>query len=392
VTRVAIFTDNDFDKVNGVTTTLHAVLKHAPHDVAVRIYTASDFGSDSRNYFAVPSIGVGLPWYREVRIYWPRMMRFARALAADRIDVIHITTPGPVGLAARWLAARLNLPVTGSYHTLLGHYLEALSGSARLGRVMERYMRWVYQACDPILVPTEATASYLRRAGYPADRLRIWARGVDVHAFSPDHRQKKLRDRWHVDDRRPVVMYAGRLSREKGLGLMPLIQRRLMRERIAHRLVFVGGGPMAQELRDRCPDAEFLGQVPHADVATAMASADIFLFPSATDTLGNVVLEAQASGLPVVVSDEGGPRETMVSGQTGFIAHAGSVPEFGDHLVRLLRHPSLRRDMGHRAREHALTHNWPDSLVPLIGAWQAAARRNPRWAGDRAAKPVEARI
>lgn len=373
MTRVAVFTDNDFNKVNGVTTTLNAVVRHAPPEVAVRIYTAADIASDCRDYLAVPSVGMGLPWYREMRIYWPRLTRFAEALKADAIDVVHITTPGPVGLAGRLLAQKLGMPVIGSYHTLLGQYVETYSGSARLGRVMERYMLWMYSACASIMVPSRATLEFLEGAGYPRERLRVWTRGVDVATFTPERRRQGLRDAWHVDHRRPVVLYAGRLSREKGLDLFPEIQARLFAERVAHRLVFVGDGPMAAELKQRCPDAEFLGRVPHDVVADAMASADVFVFPSATDTLGNVVLEAQASGLPVIVSDRGGPKEVMSDGATGMVARAGDAQSFTEPLLRLLRDSAERAAMSQRARTLAMSRTWPDALVPLVSAWQLAA-------------------
>ena len=381
--RVAVFTDNDFNKINGVTTTLNAVLRHAPARARVRIYTAADLASECPDYFAVPSVGVGLPWYREMRVYWPRLRRFEEALRRDRIDVVHITTPGPVGLAGRVLAHRLGLPVVGSYHTLLGHYVEAFSGSERLGRAMERYMRWLYGACETILVPSLAVREYLDRAGYPADRLRLWARGVDVDLFNPERRSVRLRNRWHVDDRRPVVMYAGRLSREKGLDLLPAIQRLLYADRVAHRLVIVGDGPMMPDLQRGCPDAHFTGRIGHDAVAAAMASADVFLFPSATDTLGNVVLEAQASGVPVIVADAGGAREMIVNGTTGYIARAGDAVSFSERTIRLLRYASERRVMGQHARVHALGLTWPASLEPLVRTWENAVRQRGAASQDR---------
>jgi glycosyltransferase involved in cell wall biosynthesis len=375
VTRVAIFTDNDFNKVNGVTTTLKAVLRHSPPEVVARVYTAADLETECPDYFAARSIGVGLPWYREMEVYWPRWRRFARALRADGINVVHITTPGPIGLAGRLLARRLGIATIGSYHTHLGAYVATFSGSARLGRWTEQYMRWLYGACDPVLVPSERTRSFLESEGYPRGRLRIWARGVDVAAFSPARRSARLRNAWHVDDRRPVIMYVGRLSREKGLDLIPDVQRYLYTNRIAHQLVFVGDGPMAPELRQRCPDAVFLGKVPHHEVAVAMASADVFLFPSETDTLGNVVLEAQASGLPVVVSNQGGPQENMLDGVTGTVVRAGRAEAYGESVGQLLRNADERRRMSRRSREFAETRNWPDSLVPLVQAWDGAAAR-----------------
>ena len=260
--RVAVFTDNDFGKVNGVTTTLRAVLKHAPPEVRPRVYTAADAGVETPQYFAAESYGVGLPWYREMRVYWPRWRAFARALQADGTKLVHITTPGPIGLAGRFLASRLGLPQVGSYHTHLGEYVEQYSGSPRLGQALERYMRWLYAGCDPVLVPSQATAQLLTRNGYPAARVRYWARGVDARLFSPERRSRALRESWHVDNRRPAILYAGRLSSEKGLALVEPLQRWLLEQRIAHRFIFVGDGPMRAELKALCPDGLFMGSRP----------------------------------------------------------------------------------------------------------------------------------
>jgi len=372
--RVAMFTDNDFSKVNGVTTTLKAVLQFSER-VEPRVYTASDLGAETPTYFATSSVGIGLPWYREMRIYWPRIGAFARALQRDGTDVVHVTTPGPVGLAGRVLAARLHLPLVGSYHTHLGDYASTLSGSTRLGDALERYMRWLYAPCDPLLVPSEAACDLLVRRGYRADRLRVWSRGVDVTKFSPERLSRDWRRAWHVDDRRPAILYAGRLSREKGLDIVGPLQRQLHRHGIAHQFVFAGDGPMRAELEAMCPDGVFLGSLPHDRVAVAMASSDVFLFPSTTDTLGNVVLEAQASGLPIVVSDEGGPQQQMVPDVTGIVCQAREVGAFARALITLIRKPELRRTMGQHAREHAERRNWPRSLEPLVAAWRSAAAR-----------------
>ena len=145
-------------------------------------------------------------------------------------------------------------------------------------------------------------------------KLQLWTRGIDTECFTPIRRSGALRDRWRVDHRRPAVLYVGRLSHEKGLDMLPAFQASLHRRGIEHRLILVGEGPMRAELQARCPDAIFTGALPHEQVAACMASSDVFIFPSETDAAGNVVLEAQASGLPVVVSMAGGPREEHRAG------------------------------------------------------------------------------
>jgi phosphatidylinositol alpha 1,6-mannosyltransferase len=210
--------------------------------------------------------------------------------------------------------------------------------------------------------------------GYDEATLRLWSHGVDSDRFSPDRASAEMRRRWRVDHRRPAILYAGRLSREKGLDILPKLQRLLHRSAVAHQFVFVGDGPMGGELQKEMPDAAFLGGVSHQDVAVAMASADLFVFPSTTDTFGNVVLEAQASGLPTVVSDIGGPSEKVVDSETGYICRAGDARAFADVLIPLLRSQPRRRGMGQAAREWAELHRWDHSMEPLLGAWRDALK------------------
>jgi len=224
-------------------------------------------------------------------------------------------------------------------------------------------------------VPSAATRARLQACGYPGGQLQVWSRGVDTTCFRPEARSATLRDAWHVSDRRPAILYAGRLSSEKGLGLITQVQQHLLRRGLAHRFVFVGDGPMRQALTTQCPDAVFLGSVPHRQVAAAMASADIFLFPSATDSLGNVVLEAQASGLPVLVTDQGGPQEHMGHGTTGWVCPAGDAEAFVDRLAPLLADGIHRRRMSDAAVAYAATRSWRVALEPLYSAWRTAAWR-----------------
>jgi glycosyltransferase involved in cell wall biosynthesis len=373
--RVAVFTDNDFDKINGVTTTLRALLRYSSGNVQPRIYTASDVACASPFYYAVRAPGVGLPLYRDMRIHWPRVRAFARELRQTPVDVVHTTTPGPVGLAARWLAARLRVPLVGSYHTEFGAYGAALSGSDVFGHTVDHCVRWYYGACDPLFVPSTAIRHALAERGYRADRLRLWGRGVDSEQFSPTRASSALRTAWEVGARRPAILYAGRLSREKGLALVGPVRRHLLRHGVPHRFVFAGDGPMRSELESLCPDGCFLGALPHDEVAVVMASADFLFFPSGTDTLGNVVLEAQASGLPVVVSDRGGPREHVTTGRTGFVCADNDPSGFAEAVTILATRTERRVAMGRAAREYAVTRDWPHALAPLVEAWTAAARR-----------------
>ncbi len=178
------------------------------------------------------------------------------------------------------------------------------------------------------------------------------------------------------------MLYVGRVSREKGLSLLEPLTHVLDASGTPYRLVIVGDGPMQRELREHCPDAVFTGTLATDDVAVAMASADLFVFPSRTDTAGNVVLEAQASGLPVLVSDAGGPRENIRAGQSGFVCCG--CEDFASRTIELLRNPSMRRRMGEAARQYALTRSWEAALDPLYRAYadvQSPPRRVDRRTG-----------
>src|SRR5687767_13858445 len=217
--NVGIFTDNDLNTVNGVTTTLNAVVRCAPPGFRLRIYTAAPLPVEQDDYLALRSVGVPIPFCPEMNMYVPRLFEYTARARADRLDVIHLTTPGPIGLAALYVGWRLNLPLVGSFHTDLSAYMTVLSGSARLGAVMREYTRWPYGKCARVLVPSEHTRALLIGTMGDAKKMAVWSGGVDATLFTPTRRSASLRERWHASDRRPVLLYVGRLSQEKGLAL-----------------------------------------------------------------------------------------------------------------------------------------------------------------------------
>lgn len=175
--NVGIVTDNDFEEVNGVTTSLRAAIDHAPADIRIRVYTCDSTGVDTPHYLAIRSRGIGIPYYREMKLYPPPFRRLLRQAEMDSLDVIHLTTPGPLGLAAMWVSSRLHLPMVGSFHTHFAEYTERLSGSKQLGALMREYLRWPYGKCQQILVPSEATRAVLVASRMDPGKIRLWPRG-----------------------------------------------------------------------------------------------------------------------------------------------------------------------------------------------------------------------
>ena len=206
----------------------------------------------------------------------------------------------------------------------------------------------------------------------------MWARGVDTRTFTPAARSEAQRAAWGARPQVPIVAYAGRLSREKGLDVLPEISRSLRAHGQPHRLLFIGDGPMRAELQAACPGAIFTGRVAHEHVPALLASADVFWFPSRTDTFGNVVLEAQACGLPVIVTDEGGPREAVRHGETGLICGARGPFTLAVALSWLLREHGAAGADGSRGaalRARRGAGRWRSSRCSTRGATRIAIGR-----------------
>jgi phosphatidylinositol alpha 1,6-mannosyltransferase len=337
--NVAIFTDNDFGKLNGVTTTLTAALDCAPSGMQLRVYTAAALPVEAPDYLALKSIALPVPFYGELNMFVPRFQAYIARAREDRIDVVHLTTPGPIGLAAVYTAWRLQLPMVGSFHTDLAASASVLSGSPRLGALMREYMRWVYGKCSRVLVPSDATRRLLIDARMRADCIQVWRRGVDTSRFSPERRSRELRRQWHVSDNRPALLYVGRVSREKGLELLPQLQRRLYARHLKHRFIIVGYSPMLDELRRQMPDALFTGALSRQEVAVAAA---------------------------------GGPRENMVDGSTGIMCRHDDPDVWADAIARFVN-PALRPTYANAARAYALGREWTDTLEPLYRAYREVA-------------------
>jgi glycosyltransferase involved in cell wall biosynthesis len=368
--NVGVFTDNDFDKVNGVTTSLRAAIEYAPEDLHVKVYTSDSRGADTPTYLSLKARGMRIPFYREMRVYAPPMLEFLRRARADSLDVIHLTTPGPIGLAAMCVAARLSVPLLGSFHTNFTEYAEILSGSRRLGDMVQRYLRWLYGRCGIVLAPSEATRAMLIENRIAPRTIRLWRRGVSTGRYSPAKRSDHTRWSWGVSADRPALLYVGRLSREKGLEDLADVRRALEARKVPHRFIFVGDGPMRPALEDWFPSAVFTGTLAPDEVAVAMASSDVLLFPSRTDTAGNVVLESQACGLPVVVTDEGGPQENVLPEDTGIIC--ANVRQLCRAAIELSANKARRDRMSRAARAYACARTWEDALAPLYESYRDA--------------------
>ncbi len=368
--RVALIADG-IESMHGVTHTIEQIRERGVPGFEVEV-VGTDAWVD-RRLPAATSLDV--PFYEGMTLGVPGLPDLAETLADGRYDLVHVTAPGPSGVAASLLGRVSGTPLLASYHTELGAYAGLRSDDAGLEAASRAALAAFYGAPSRVLSPSPAADRSLLGLGVAERRIGRWERGVDTARFTPGKRAPGAgRDEVRV-------LYAGRLTREKGA---ELLAESFLRARAAEprlRLLLAGGGPEEGELRARLGEhASFLGWLEGEELARAYANADLFLFCSRTDTYGQVVLEAGASGLPVVAVGEGGPAALVENRHTGILCRPDA-----DHLagavLQLAASPELRARLGQAAVRHAAKRSWERALDQLgdgyrrVLAESAAARQ-----------------
>jgi phosphatidylinositol alpha 1,6-mannosyltransferase len=376
--RIAYFTESSLPHVDGVSLTLARLFDYlAARGVEFRVFspfTPAPPVTWSDRALRVAS--VPFPLYRAYRVSVPGLGGTSRALEAFRPDLVHVASPTPMGAWARRYARRTGVPAVATFHTDFVSYFRYY-GVPRLERFGWWLLRRFYAGFAAVYAPSPTAAGALR--GHGVENVQIWARGVDGELFSPARRDAALRAELGLSAARPGVLFVSRIVREKDVADLVEAARVLHARGRAFRLLVVGDGPLRPTLERQLPGAYFAGARHGEDLARWYASADAFVFPSTTETFGNVVLEAQAAGLPAVVADRGGPRDVIRDGETGFVARAHDPANLADCLEALLADPDLRRRMGHAARRRALSMDWESVNASLLASYRAllAAARPP---------------
>ena len=299
-----------------------------------------------------------LPEYELQKLSFPPILQVLDFIQREGFTEVIVSTPGPIGLTALLAAKMLSLPTSGIYHTDFPQYVRILTDDSFLETLTWNFMRWFYSQCDLLYVNSEHYRHCWVSRGIPSEKIRILPRGLDSVLFHPSRRDAKLRASFGANNGEPVLLYVGRVSKEKDLDVLAAAYRKLHKKKVPARLVIVGNGPYLHELKKTLPDAHFTGYLAGAELAAVFASADLFVFPSTTDTFGNVVLEALASGLPCVVSDTGGPRELIEQGVTGLVTESLDVESFAKAIEKLALHPELRAEMSRNARASVAERDW----------------------------------
>jgi glycosyltransferase involved in cell wall biosynthesis len=360
----AWFTDT-LEDVNGVATTIRkmtAAGAEAGKELTV-VSCRSNLQICDIPIKNFPPIGeFELPEYELQKLSFPPILQMLDYVQRERFTEIIISTPGPVGLTGLLAAKMLNLQTSGIYHTDFPQYIRILTEDSFLESVAWRYMHWFYGQLETVFVNSEEYRQSWINHGFDPAKLKILPRGLDTELFHPARRDPAFFGKFGPLNGEVRLLYVGRISREKDLDVLAAAYRRLRDEGLPVRLFLVGHGPYSEALAKSLPEAFFTGYLTGNELATAYASADIFVFPSTTDTFGNVILEAQACGLPVVVSDSGGPKELVEDKANGLITKSHDVEDFARAIRALVTDSGLRERMARSARTSVIDRSWPSAF------------------------------
>ncbi|MEO8299897.1 MAG: glycosyltransferase family 1 protein [Burkholderiales bacterium] len=366
--RIAFVTETYPPEVNGVamsTARLVEGLHRRNHDVQL-IRPRQEGGEPAKSsgmatprFHEVLTRGLPIPQYPDLRMGLASKRSLVRLWSLHRPDVVHLATEGPLSWSALQAARHLKLPVSSDFRTNFHAYSKHY-GIGWLQRPVMAYLRKFHNRAHCTLVPTEALRTELAERGF--QRLAVVSRGVDTQLFTPERRSQALRARWGVGPDDLLLACVGRLAPEKNLGVLIDAFEAVRRQHPNARLLLVGDGPQRDELQARCPQAVFAGQRSGDDLAAHYASADLFAFPSLTETFGNVTTEAMASGLPVLAFNHAAAGQLIQPGRNGQLVPPGDTASFVRTAVAMAGDIGTCRAMGLQARTDAEQLGW-DSVV-----------------------------
>lgn len=371
--RVSVVTETYPPEVNGVAMTLERLargMQDRNHDIQVIRPRQSEDGAyghrKTTDTQEVLTQGLPIPRYPQLKLGLPSKKLLTALWLQRRPDLVHIATEGPLGWSALKAARKLHIPVCTdfrtNFHSYARHYRVGW-----LQKPIMAYLRTFHNNAQCTMVPTLALHDDLSLLGF--EHL-VWVpRGIDKSQFHPMHRSTDLRTQWGADEDTPVALYVGRIATEKNLPLLVETFEAIRQSHPQWKCVVVGDGPAMADLATQAPWVHFAGvQCGHA-LAQHYASADLFVFPSMTETFGNVIPEAMASGLPVVCFDHAAGKQLITHGKTGVACTPHHTHTFVQAAVELAAHPQSRRHMGEAARQADTLKDWNDIVIQVEAVW-----------------------
>jgi glycosyltransferase involved in cell wall biosynthesis len=375
--RIALFSGNYNGTRDGANQALNRLVAFLEKKGAtVQVYSPTSRNpafAPAGRLISVPSWP--LPLRADYRLALPLPRETRAELKAFRPDILHISSPDPLGCSAVSLARKWHIPAVASIHTRFETYfryygLGACEPAARL------YLRWLYNRCQQIYVPTPCMAEILRADGIRAD-IRYWSRGIDREQFTPSRRDMGWRRSLGIRDDEVAIAFVGRIVMEKGLAAFADTIQRMQGKGLPFRCLVVGAGPAEAWFRERLPGAIFTGALSGDALGRAFASADIFFNPSTTETFGNVNLEAMASGLPVVGARASGNNSIIEDGVSGRLVDPTDPGGYAQALETMIASPKERNLMGEAGLKESLRYDWDDILSAVATHYLGAIAAYP---------------
>lgn len=358
--RIAVVTETYPPEINGVAHTISKIvegLRARGHSLMlVRPKHRMDGSPLNESGFQEVLVrGAPIPMYKQLRMGLPAQGALQKLWLKQRPDLVHIATEGPLGWSAARAARKLNIPTSSDFRTNF-HAYSQFYGFGWLKGAIVSYMRKFHNSTQCTMVPTQGLMAELSKIGF--EKMMVVPRGVDTEQFSPDHRSDALRNAWGVKPDTQVLLSVGRLAVEKNLDTVIRCYQSLLAQNYPVKLVIVGDGPLREGLERSCPDALFVGQKTGHSLSEHYASADLFVFPSLTETFGNVTIEAMASGLAVIAYDHAAAGQLIGDHQNGMLVEAKNEHGLFNAAAHIAGNQALRSKIRDAARKTAVDHDW----------------------------------
>jgi len=372
--RIAVVTETWPPEVNGVAMTLAKLvqgLSHRNHDVQLirPRQTKSESPLNDASLEEVLMRGMPIPRYPELKLGLPSKKTLVKTWTLRRPDVVHIATEGPLGWSALQAAKVLKLPVTSDFRTNFQSYSKHY-GVGWLRKPIVAYLRKFHNATACTMVPTRELMRTLSENGFA--NLKVVSRGVDTKLFNISKRDTSLRSSWGVTDNTKVLISVGRMAPEKNLDQVLKTYEALKVTGQAFKLVMVGDGPLKEQFQNRYPEIIFPGMLSQSNLAAYYASSDLFIFPSQTETFGNVTLEALASGIPVLAFDCAAARDWVQTGINGWLVAENNPEGFAAQAVTIFNSKDLLEKITQSTRQQVVHLDW-DQIAEQVESvfWDA---------------------
>jgi len=378
--RIALFSETYLPQRNGVALILDRLVRRLArlgHEVLVVVPVSWRPKGDAEVPPGVKIVrvpGLPLPKYPDLTIGQPYALRVMRAVREFQPDVVHVAPEFTMGLTGLRAAKKMGVPAVASFHTNLPGTLPYYGFGWASGICWE-YLRWFHNHARVTFCPSETNRQVLLDRGFK--HVQIWSRGVDTERFAPAHRSAEVRQK-HGPDDALHLLYVGRLTPEKDLHMLFQAYQRLTAMSLNKpvHLVVAGDGAYSPKMMAAAPkNVSFAGYLEGEELSRAYSSADVFVFPSKVETLGNVVLEALSSGLPVVGVAQGGTLENVRHGVNGVLCEPGDTDSFAAGVLEVSQNEELRRQLARNARAWAEQRTWDAAFEPLIDSYRALAER-----------------